>query len=86
MKLSKDFVVHTMDNVTYMTAVSSSLFTGMVRGNETFGEIIALLKTETTEDEIVEKMIEIYGSHEEKIREDVHETLIKLREIGALEE
>ena len=44
------------------------------------------LKEETTEEAIVEKMVEKYDAPRERIAADVAKTLTKLRSVGALEE
>ncbi len=86
MKLSKNFVMHNTGSVAFLAPVSGAGFSGMVRGNSTFGIIIELLQNEITEEEIVEKIKEKYEGDSEKITSDVHYAIEKLKEIGAIEE
>ena len=61
-------------------------FSGLVKGNSTFGAIVALLENETTEDEVIAKMCAEYDAPKEKIAEDVHTAIEKLRSIGAIDD
>lgn len=86
MKLNKNFVMHNTGEVAFLAPVSGAGFSGMVRGNSTFGIIIELLQNEITEEEIVKKIAEEYEGDLEKIASDVHRAVEQLREIGAIEE
>lgn len=61
-------------------------FNGMVRSNSTAGEIIEMLKSEITRDEIVEKMFDKYEVEREILEKDVDKVLGALRSIGAIDE
>ena len=86
MKLNKDFVVHTTDTTAFLAPVSGKKFSGMVRGNETFGTVIELLQNEISEEELVNKMLEKYEGDRERIASDVHKALEQLKTIGAIDE
>ena len=85
MKLKKTFVTHTVGGQKVLVSADSS-FNGMVRCNGTGGEIIELLKEETTAQRIVDAMLERYEASREVIEEDVNSVIEQLRSIGAIEE
>ena len=86
MKLNKDFLTHNMSEDYYLVPVGGTDFSGIVKGNKTMGIIIELLKNETTEDQIVDRMCAEYDAPRELIAADVKECITKLRSIYALEE
>ena len=86
MKLKKEFVTHQNDNEHVTVAAGNTEFTGMLLSNETAGFIIEHLKSETTEDKIVDQMFEEYDAPREVIAADVHRIIEKLRSIGAIDE
>ncbi len=86
MKLKKEFVTHQNDNEHVTVAAGNTEFTGMLFGNETAGFIIEHLKSETTEDKIVDQMFEEYDAPREVIAADVHRIIEKLRSVGAIDE
>jgi len=57
-----------------------------VRSNPTAAFIIDCLKEDTTEEKIVDAMCAKYDASREQISADLAEILVKLRNIGALEE
>ncbi len=85
MKLKKDFVVHNAANETVIVPTGKADFTGMIRGNKTFGAIMELLKEETTEDEIIAAMKKRFDAPEDMIRRDVEKAVSELRKIGAID-
>ena len=86
MKLNKNYVMHNTGKVAFLAPVSGAGFSGMVRGNSTFGIIIELLQNDITEEEIVSKIAEEYEGDLEKITSDVHRAIVQLKEIGAIED
>ena len=86
MKLKKEFVTHQNDNEHVTVATGNAAFTGMLLSNETAGFIIEHLKTETTEEKIVDDMFAEYEAPREVIAGDVHKIIEKLRSVGAIEE
>ncbi len=86
MKLKDTFITMETGGKQIMVSTNTKVFSGMVRSNATAGFIVDCLKKETTEDEIVEKMLQKYDAEEAVIRADVKKVLEKLRGIGALDE
>ena len=86
MKLKDRFVKQMIDDTQYLVAVGDEPFNGMIRSNGTAGHIVDLLETETTEEEIIEKMVQTYAAPRDRIAADVHRILDTLRSVGALEE
>ena len=86
MKLKEEFLTHSTGKDTVLVPVGGTAFSGLVRGNRTFGAILELLKTQTTEDGIVSALLERFDAPEETVRRDVEKVLFELRKIGALEE
>lgn len=86
MKLKEGFVTHVMGGEQIMVATGAANFSGLVRSNPTAAYIVECLKQDTTEAEIVEKMLGKYDASSEVIVADVEMILGKLRSIGALDE
>ncbi len=86
MKLRDEYLVYLRDEKSILVPVGKQGFNGVVRINKTAAEIIDYLKDETTEEEIIQKMLEEYDASEEKIAGDVRKVLNELKRIGAIEE
>ena len=86
MKLKETFITSEIDGEILLVPVGGEKFSGVVRGNRTFGAILELLGTETTEAEIVAGMKARFDAPEEIITRDVKKALSELRKIGALDE
>ena len=86
MKLREGFVTHTIQNTQMMvtTGEAANIFHGLVRSNETAAFIVDCLKTETTPEEIVQKLLGEYDVSEEVAQQDVQRILDQLNGIGAL--
>ena len=70
----------------FIIPTGSAKFKGLVKNNETAAFIVDCLKTETTEKEIVDKLLERYsGVDRATVEKDVAELVSKFRGIGALE-
>lgn len=85
MKLRQDFITHELGGEQIVIDVSKKYFTGIIRGNETAAFIVDCLKTETTADEIVDKLQERYHEPRERLAADVEKILGQLRSVGAVE-
>ena len=85
MRLKKDFLSHKSSDETILLPVGGNSFSGIVKGNKTFGAIVDLLKEETTRDQIVTKMKERFEAPEGAIEKDVDRAIAELRKIGAIE-
>lgn len=86
MKLSDAFLTHDDGDQKLLVSTGTSKFSGLVRSNQTAGFIIECLKTETTEDEIVEKMLKKWDAPDEIIRCDVQKIVKQLKDIGAIDD
>ena len=85
MKLSPNFLIHVQDDEHLLIPVSDAKFSGVVRGNKTFGAILSCLKEETTEEQIVESLkAQFEGTDEEVIKADVAKALSELSKIEAI--
>ena len=87
MKLKTGFITHQVGKEQMMVAAgpAAKVFHGLVRSNETAAFIVNCLKKETTEEAIVDAMLEQYEASRETVAADVHRVVEKLREIGALQ-
>lgn len=88
MKLNKDIMLGNIDGRDFAIATGelSKIFNGIINNNPSANFIFNLLKTEQTEDSIVQAMLEKYDAPEEVIRADVRELLDVIRKAGILEE
>ena len=86
MKLKKEFIVHNSGDEAILVPSGSAGFSGLVRGNETLGAILDLLKSETTEENLIAEMRSRYNAPEGAVESDVAKVLSELRKIGAMEE
>ncbi|MCR5059126.1 MAG: PqqD family protein [Clostridiales bacterium] len=85
MKLSPNFLIHVQDDEHLLIPVSDAKFSGVVRGNKTFGAILSCLKEETTEEQIVASLkAQFEGADEEVIKADVAKALSELSKIEAI--
>ena len=85
MKLKEDYITYETDGEQIMVCASGA-FSGLARSNKTASFIIDCLREDTTEEAIVEKMLEKYDAPKEIISADVAKIIVKLREIGAIED
>ena len=86
MKLNSKFVTREMGDTQVMVAVGTSSFAGIVRSNKTAADIVDLLKTETTKEQVLEAMLKKYDADPAVISADIDKIIEKLRGIGALDE
>ena len=85
MKLKDTYITHESDGEQILLDTSSS-FAGLIRSNKTAAFIVECLKEDTTEEKIVEAMLEKYNAPKEVMKEDVSDVIGKLRKVGALDE
>ncbi len=85
MKLKKEFIVHDTGKEVMLVATGKAKFSGLVKGNAMLGKVLELLKSNTTEKQIVAKLRAQYDAPEGKIESDVHKVLTELKKIGALD-
>ena len=86
MKLKKEFITHNTDSESLLVPAGGAGFAGLVRGNHTLGEILKLLKTDTTEEQIVSALKARFDAPEGAVEKDVAKVIAELRKIGALDE
>ena len=86
MKLKKEFISYNADGEALLVPAGGTEFSGLVKGNKTFGAILEYLKEDRSIDEIVSLMTERFDAPEEIIRRDVNTAIEKLKSIGAIDE
>lgn len=85
MRLRSEFLSHRNGGEAFIIPAEGAKFSGLVRGNKTFGDVADLLKTDTTEQEIIAAMRAKYDAPAGVIERDVRKALDIFRQIGALE-
>lgn len=87
MKLKDEIVLGNIDGRDFAIATGSlsQKFQGLINNNPTANFIFTLLKTEQTEDSIVQAMLEKYDAQEAVVRADVRELLAQLKDMDILE-
>ena len=86
MKLNDRFVKHTLDGQTVLVPVSGAPFHGLIQGNKSVGVILDCLRSDTTEEEIVDNMCARFRGDREIIAADVADVIGQLKAIGAIDE
>lgn len=87
MKLNPNYLTHVTRGEHYIIPTSQANFAGIVKNNETAAFIVECLKSETSAQEITDKLLAEYAdAKREIVTQDVADILNKLRSIGALEE
>lgn len=89
MKLKEDYVIYESgeeESIAVATGESATVFNGLLRANKTAAFIMECLGEETTEEEIVSRMLERFDADEQNVRSDVREILDVLRSAAAIEE
>ena len=85
MKLKKEFLVHITDPESFLVPTGAADFSGLVRGNATFGRVLELLGRDTSEEAIVAALFAEFDAPESVIAADVKKALAALRSVGALD-
>jgi len=86
MKLKKEFITHNTESESLLVPAGGAGWSGLVKGNKTLGAILELLKTETTEEAVINAMKARFDAPEDVITADVKKALSELRKIGAIDE
>ncbi len=88
MKLKSGVLLHNVgdDFLGITQGEAAKSFSGMLRNNKTAHDIFVFLQNDTTEEKIVENMLEIYDAPKEIIAQDVHSVIEQIRKLGLLEE
>lgn len=74
------------DYIAVATGEASRTFNGLIRNNKTADFLFQKMMTDTTEDSLVEALLQKYVVSEEIARRDVQILLAKLRSKGLLDE
>ncbi|MBR4195455.1 MAG: PqqD family protein [Synergistaceae bacterium] len=82
--MKDEFLTHTSGGEAYLVPSGNLAFRGLVKGNETLGEVIGFLKTDTTETQIVKNLRKKYDAPAGTIEFDVRKAVEVLRSVGAL--
>ena len=87
MRLKDDIVLGNIDGNDFAIATGklAKSFKGIINNNSTAAYMLKLLKTEKSEDSIVEAMMKKYDGSESEIRADVKEVIDKLNGMGILQ-
>lgn len=87
MRLKKELIHHKVldDSMWIPTEDLSEKFKGMLRGNETAGFLMERMEQETTEEELVEALLEVYDVEKKRASEDVKKLVKMLEAEGLLE-
>lgn len=85
MKLNKNFLVHKTDKETIVVPTGKAGFSGVIKGNQTLGVILDLIKKDTTEEAVINAIMKEYDAPRDVVEEDVKNTVSRLREIGAID-
>lgn len=86
MKLKDGFITHESDGEQILIDAGSNNFSGLVKSNSTAAFIVDCLKSETSEKEILEKMLDNYYGDEKAMEDSIKKVIDKLRSIGAIDE
>lgn len=86
MKIEKEFILREIagDYVIVPTGKTALEFNGLITVNELGAFIWGKLQQETSEEELVDSVLEEYEASEETVRNDVKEFLEKLTECNIL--
>ena len=85
-KLKSEFLSHNYGGESLLVPTANAVFSGIVKGNDTFGAIVECLKTDTTEDEITDTLLSRFDAPREVVAADVARAVSELRRIGAIDE
>ena len=88
MKLKKGLILHDVggEHVMVATGKLAKKFNGMVRNNETAHFIMQQMQVDTTEEEIVNKVLSNYEGDRKVVEESVRAVVEQLRQAGLLDE
>lgn len=87
MRLKEGLLSHEIMGETMLvpTGKVSEVFNGIVKGNETAGFLLKLLREDRTMEELVQAVLEEYDAEQEVVEKDVAKLLSDLQEAGLLE-
>lgn len=85
MKLKSEFIVHATNLETILVPTGQAEFSGIVKGNSTFGAILEILGQERTFDELVDALCDRFDGPRELIEADAKRAVDELTRVGALD-
>ncbi len=85
MKLKDGFITHSTGSEHVLVSVGNNGFSGLVRNNATAAFLIERMKEQTTEEKLVEALLESYDVSREQAARDVHALVEKLTDAGVLD-
>lgn len=85
MKLKSTYITH-KNKDDYMMMDASGKFAGIIHSNATAAFIVDCLRTDTTKEEVVRKMLEKYDVSEIEAAKSVDMIIEKLKSIGAIDD
>lgn len=88
MKLKDGLVLHDVggEHVMVATGKVAKKFNGMIRNNDTAHFIMQQMMVDTTEEEIVDKVLSVYEADREVVVKSVRSVVEQLRQAGLLDE
>ncbi len=88
MKLIDGLILHEVagEHMVVATGEAAKKFNGMVRNNDTAHFIMQQMLEDTTEEEIVEKVLSTYEADQEIVEKSVRNVVEQLRQAGLLDE
>lgn len=84
MRLNPKFLTHETKGEHITVSTTGTKFNGLIRSNPTAGFIIECLKSDTTQAEIVDKLLAKYDVDRATAEKDASDLIGKLRSIGAI--
>lgn len=86
MRLKDDFILHNTgeDFVIIATGEATKNFNGIIKLNNMGGEIVGLLTTDISEEEIIKAIVEKYEVEYATAKEDIGNLLDSLRKAGVI--
>ena len=86
MRLKDDFILHNTgeDFVIIATGEATKNFNGIIKLNNMGGEIVGLLTTDISEEEIIKAIVEKYEVDYDTAKEDIKNILDSLKKAGVI--
>lgn len=86
MRLKDDFILHNTgeDFVIIATGEATKNFNGIIKLNNMGGEIVGLLTTDISEEDIIKAIVEKYEVDYDTAKEDIKNILDSLRKAGVI--
>lgn len=86
MRLKAEYLTQAIGDEYLLIPTADATNQSLLRANRTFGEVLELLKTESTEEQIVDALCERFDAPRDRISQGVESVIEALRAYGALQE